>query len=319
MTAELIDPGAAMAYLNGLTGTLTAPAAPRPPQHVPGFPRRDRCLVMGIVNVTPDSFSDGGTYLAAASAIKHGLALARAGADIIDVGGESTRPGASRVAAAEELRRVLPVVRELSAAGLTVTIDTTRSRVAEAALAAGAAGINDVSGGLADPAMARLAAGAHVPYIATHWRGLSREMQQRAVYTDVVAEVTAELRARLESLLQAGVDRRQLVLDPGLGFAKQPPHNWQLLNRLAELRALDQPVLIGASRKAFLGALLRSGDHTPAPAARDMATAAVSALAAAAGAYCVRVHDVPLTLDAVRVAAEWTAPHGDPAPPKEGQ
>jgi dihydropteroate synthase len=274
---------------------------------------------MGIVNVTPDSFSDGGTYLAAARAIQHGLALARTGADIIDVGGESTRPGAGRVAAAEEERRVLPVIRELSAAGLTVTVDTTRSQVAEAALAAGAAGINDVSGGMADPAMARLAAGANVPYIAMHWRGLSRDMQQRTVYTDVVAEVTSELRARLESLLQAGVDRQQLVLDPGLGFAKQPAHNWQLLNRLAELRALGQPVLIGASRKAFLGALLRSGDHIPAPPARDMATAAVSALAAAAGAYCVRVHDVPLTLDAVRVAAEWTAPHSDPAPSKEGQ
>jgi dihydropteroate synthase len=280
---------------------------------VPGFPRRDRCLIMGIVNVTPDSFSDGGTHLVAASAIQHGLALARSGADIIDVGGESTRPGASRVAAAEELRRVLPVIRELSAAGLTVTIDTTRSLVAEAALAAGTTGINDVSGGLADPAMARLAAEAHVPYIAMHWRGLSRDMQQRAVYTDVVTEVTAELRSRLESLLQAGIDRQQLVLDPGLGFAKQPAHNWQLLNRFAELRALGQPVLIGASRKAFLGTLLRSGDNSPAPPARDMATAAVSALAAAAGAYCVRVHDVPATLDAVRVAAEWTAPHSDPA------
>jgi len=300
-------------------GTLAAPATPRLRQHVPGFPRRDRCLIMGIVNVTPDSFSDGGTYLAAASAIHHGLALARAGADIIDVGGESTRPGARRVAAAEEERRVLPVIRELSAAGLTVTVDTTRSRVAEAALAAGGAGINDISGGLADPAMARLAADAHVPYIAMHWRGLSRDMQQRAVYTDVVAEVTAELRARLESLLQTGVDRQQVVLDPGLGFAKQPAHNWQLLNRLAELRALGQPVLIGASRKAFLGTLLRSGDRTPAPPARDMATAAVSALAAAAGAYCVRVHDVPPTLDAVRVAAEWTASHSDPAPSKEVQ
>ena len=167
-------------------GTLTAPAplpcpAAWPRQDVPGFPRRDRCLIMGIVNVTPDSFSDGGTHLAAASAIQHGLALARSGADIIDVGGESTRPGASRVAAAEELRRVLPVIRELSAAGLTVTIDTTRSLVAEAALAAGTTGINDVSGGLADPAMARLAAEAHVPYIAMHWRGLSRHAAARGL------------------------------------------------------------------------------------------------------------------------------------------
>jgi dihydropteroate synthase len=301
-----------------MTGSIeTAPAAPRSRpaprarQDVPGFPRRDRCLVMGIVNVTPDSFSDGGTYLAAASAIDHGLALARAGADIIDVGGESTRPGAARVRVAEELRRVLPVVRELSAAGLTVTIDTTRSRVAGAALGAGAAGINDVSGGLADPAMAPLAAAARVPYIAMHWRGPSAGMQHRAAYADVVTEVAAELRARLAALLQAGIDRRRVLLDPGLGFAKRPAHNWQLLRRLGELTALGQPVLVGASRKAFLGALLRTADETPPPQARDAATAAVSALAAAAGAWCVRVHDVPATLDAVRVAAEWTAPPGE--------
>jgi dihydropteroate synthase len=305
---------------------LTAPAvsrpgpAARPLLDVPGFPVRDRCLVMGIVNVTPDSFADGGTYLAAAAAVAHGLALARSGADVIDVGGESTRPGAARVEAGEELRRVLPVVRELSAAGLTVTVDTTRSAVAGAALTAGAAGINDVSGGLADPDMARLAAGAHVPYIAMHWRGPSRGMQQRASYADVVTEVAAGLRARREVLLRAGIDRRQLVLDPGLGFAKTAAHNWQLLHRLGDLTALGQPVLVGASRKAFLGAVLRSGgEDTPPPAARDRATAAVSALAAAAGAYCVRVHDVPATLDAVRVAAEWTAPRGGMLRPKEGQ
>jgi dihydropteroate synthase len=303
-------------------GIPTAPMAFRDrqaPRDVPGFPCRDRCLVMGIVNVTPDSFSDGGAYLAAASAIGHGLALARSGADVIDVGGESTRPGAARVTAEEELRRVLPVVRELSAAGLTVTIDTTRARVAEAALAAGAAGVNDISGGLADSAMAQLAARARVPYIAMHWRGPSRGMQQRADYTDVVAEVTAGLRGRLEALLRAGVDRRQVVLDPGLGFAKRPAHNWQLLHRFGELRALGQPVLVGASRKAFLGTLLGSGGDTPRPSDRDMATAAVSALAAAVGAYCVRVHDVSATLDAVRVAAEWTAPHGDTAWPEEAK
>ena len=303
-------------------GTLTAPAplpcpAAWPRQDVPGFPRRDRCLIMGIVNVTPDSFSDGGTHLAAASAIQHGLALARSGADIIDVGGESTRPGASRVAAAEELRRVLPVIRELSAAGLTVTIDTTRSLVAEAALAAGTTGINDVSGGLADPAMARLAAEAHVPYIAMHWRGLSRDMQQRAVYADVVTEVTAELRSRLESLLQAGIDRQQLVLDPGLGFAKRPAHDWQLLNRSPNY-----------GRWASRCSSERPARHSWAPCCVRVATPqrrprgtwqplAVSALAAAAGAYCVRVHDITATLDAVRVAAEWTAPHSDPARQKE--
>jgi dihydropteroate synthase len=295
----------------------SAPAMPwsaRPLRgHVPGLPRRDRCLVMGIVNVTPDSFSDGGAYAGAPQAVEHGLTLVRSGADIIDVGGESTRPGAGRVPAAEELRRVLPVVRELHGAGVTVTIDTIRSRVAEAALAAGAAGVNDVSGGLADPAMARLIAEADVPYVAMHWRGRSLDMQRRAVYTDVVAEVAEELRTRLESLLRAGVDRRRIVLDPGLGFAKLPAHNWQLLNRFDELRALGQPLLVGASRKSFLGALLRTEAGMPTASARDMATAAVSALAAAAGAWCVRVHDVPATLDAVRVAAAWTAPPGGPA------
>jgi len=301
-----------------LAGVMTGPgpAAGHGPAagartEVPGFPRRGRCLVMGVVNVTPDSFSDGGAYLAAASAIGHGLAMARDGADIIDVGGESTRPGAGRVQEAEELRRILPVVRDLAAAGATVTVDTTRAAVAEAALAAGAAGINDVSGGLADPAMAPLAAAARVPYIAMHSRGPSAGMQRRAAYDDVVTEVAAELRARLEALLQAGIDRRRVVLDPGLGFAKLPAHNWQLLRRLGELTALGQPVLIGASRKAFLGAVLRRADETPPPQARDAATAAVSALAAAAGAWCVRVHDVPTTLDAVRVAAEWTAPPGE--------
>jgi dihydropteroate synthase len=263
---------------------------------------------MGIVNVTPDSFFDGGAYLDAARAVEHGLALARSGADIIDVGGESTRPGAGRVPAAEELRRVLPVVRELSGAGVTVTIDTMRSCVAEAALAAGAAGVNDVSGGLADPAMARLIAEAHVPYVAMHWRGRSLDMHQYAVYEDVVAEVAGELRGRLDSLPQAGIDRRRIVLDPGLGFAKLPAHNWQMLNRLDELRALGQPLLVGASRKSFLGALLRTEDGIPPAPARDIASVAVSALAAAAGAWCVRVYDVPATLDAVRVAAAWTAP-----------
>ena len=186
-----------------------------------------------------------------------------------------------------------------------MTIDTTRAPVAEAALQAGAGGVNDVSGGLADPAMARLVASARVPHISVDWRRPSRHMQWLAVYGDVVAEVTAELRARRDALVAAGIDRRQLVLDPGIGFGKQPEHNWALLNRLSELATLGQPLLIGASRKAFLGAALRSGDRVPPPAARDAATAAVSALAAAAGAYCVRVHDVPATLDAVRVATEW--------------
>ncbi|HEV3382492.1 MAG TPA: dihydropteroate synthase [Trebonia sp.] len=263
---------------------------------------------MGIVNVTPDSFSDGGAYVQTARAVEHGLVLARSGADIIDVGGESTRPGAVRVTEAEELKRVLPVVRELAQAGVIVTIDTMRSHVAHAALQAGAAAVNDVSGGLADPAMARIVANARVPYIAMHWRGPSSEMHKHATYQDVVSDVVEELRKRLESLVNAGISLDRIVLDPGLGFAKNAAHNWELLARLEELRALGQAVLVGASRKSFLGRLPGAEHGTRPPSGRDAATAAISALAAAAGAYCVRVHEVKSTLDAVQVAAAWTAP-----------
>lgn len=273
---------------------------------VPGLPDPGRCLVMGVVNVTPDSFSDGGTHLAAGRAIEHGVALAAAGADVVDVGGESTRPGAVRVAVAVELARTIPVVRELARAGLIVSIDTTRATVARAALDAGAALVNDVSGGLADPAMPACVAAAGVPYVAMHWRATSRTMHRHTGYGDVVTEVVAELRARLHALRDAGIAADRIVLDPGLGFAKTAEHNWQLLCRFDELLALGRPVLVGASRKSFLGAVLAAGDGPPPPpGARDAATVAVSALAAAAGAFCVRVHDVPSTLDAVRVAAAW--------------
>jgi dihydropteroate synthase len=261
---------------------------------------------MGILNVTADSFSDGGTFLQAARAIEHGLALARSGADIVDVGGESTRPGAHRVPEDEELKRVVPVVRDLAAAGVTVSIDTTRAHVAEAALEAGAHVVNDTSGGLADPAMGRCVAEARIPYIAMHWRGPSVDMQDRATYGDVVTDVVSELGQRLDALVEAGIDPERIVLDPGLGFAKTAAHNWQLLARLDELAALGRPLLIGASRKAFLGAVLATESGPPPPRARDAATAAVSALAAASGAYCVRVHEVVASLDAVRVAEAWT-------------
>jgi dihydropteroate synthase len=261
---------------------------------------------MGIVNVTADSFSDGGAFLHRARAVEHGLALARAGADIVDVGGESTRPGAHRVPADEELRRVLPVIRELAAAGVTVSVDTTRAVVATAALEAGAHAVNDTSGGLADPAMARCVAEARVPYIAMHWRGPSVDMQSRATYGDVVTEVTAELGQRLDALVEAGVDPERIVVDPGLGFAKTGAHNWQLLARMNVLASLGRPILIGASRKAFLGAVLAAAEGVPAPSERDGATAAISALAAASGAFCVRVHEVGASLDAVRVAEAWT-------------
>jgi dihydropteroate synthase len=286
---------------------------------VRGLPREitsvGRCLVMGVVNVTPDSFSDGGRWLDPRAAVGHGLALRADGADLVDVGGESTRPGAERVPVEEELRRVLPVVRELAAAGVPVSVDTMRAAVADAAVAAGAVLVNDVSGGLADPAMARTVAAAGVALVVMHWRGPSTVMDRLAGYDDVVEDVTRELGARVEALQDAGLAPDQLVLDPGLGFAKNARHNWALLAALDRLGGLGRPLLVGASRKRFLGALLAGPDGTPAPvAARDHASAAVTALAAAAGAWCVRVHDVRPSADAVRVAAAVAAARGDGSP-----
>jgi dihydropteroate synthase len=276
-------------------------------RHPTGLPERlaalDRTLVIGVVNVTPDSFSDGGSYLAAEAAVEHGVQLRDEGADVVDVGGESTRPGAGRVDADEELRRVLPVVRGLVSAGVTVSIDTMRAEVAEAALGAGAAMVNDVSGGLADDDMPRLMAGATTPYVAMHWRGHSADMASRAVYDDVVADVVRELRARVDALSTAGVDPQRLVLDPGLGFAKDAGHNWSLLAHLDALAGLGRPLLIGASRKGFLGSLLAGPDGEARPAdQRDVATAALSALVAAEDVWAVRVHAVAPTVDALRVA-----------------
>ncbi|WP_030622155.1 dihydropteroate synthase [Streptomyces sclerotialus] len=286
--------------------------ATRPSQGVPalypgGLPRPARTLVMGIVNVTPDSFSDGGRWYDPGRAVAHGLALLDEGADILDVGGESTRPGAVRPSAEEELRRVLPVVRELAAAGAYVSVDTMRAEVAARAVEAGATLVNDVSGGLADPAMLPLMAQAGVPYVAMHWRGHSAGMQANAVYDDVVADVVDELRWRVEAAVHAGIAPDRIVLDPGLGFAKSPEHNWQLLGRLQEVAALGHPVLVGAARKSFLGQLLADpATGLPRPAdQRDAATSAVSVLAATQGAWCVRVHDVASTADAVRVTARW--------------
>jgi dihydropteroate synthase len=260
---------------------------------------------MGVVNVTPDSFSDGGRWLDPDAAVAHGQDLLAAGADLLDVGGESTRPRAERVPEAEELRRVLPVIRRLAGHGARVSVDTMRARVAEQALAAGAVLINDVSGGLADPDMPALAAAAAVPFVAMHWRGPSAVMDTLAHYgPDVVAEVSQELLARVEALVAVGVARERIVLDPGLGFAKTAEHNWAVLAGLDRLVALGHPVLVGASRKRFLGSLLADPRGQPAPVdQRDAASAAVCALAAAAGAWCVRVHDVAASADAVRVAA----------------
>jgi dihydropteroate synthase len=286
-------------------GTMLLPRA-----HPAGLPDPGRCLVMGVVNVTPDSFSDGGAWFESKAAVAHGLQLAAEGADIVDVGGESTRPGAERIDEQEELRRVAPVISELARAGLTVSVDTTRAAVAEFALGAGARMVNDVSGGRSDPGLPRLVAEAGVPYAIMHSRGPSRDMQERAVYGDVVREVRDELRQRVDAVTAAGIDRSAIILDPGIGFAKLPRHNWTILARLREISCLGGespfPVLVGASRKSFLGSLLPDADGEPRPAAqRDDATVAVSALVAAAGAWCVRVHAVSGNADAVRVAARW--------------
>jgi dihydropteroate synthase len=273
---------------------------------------------MGVVNVTPDSFSDGGAWYGADAAIRHGLELAARGADIVDVGGESTRPGAQRISAEEELRRVGPVIIALVRAGVPVSIDTMRAQVADFALGAGVRLVNDVSGGLADPQMPRLVAKAGVPYVVMHWRGHSHDMKHRAVYEDVVREVSDELRRRVDTVVGEGVDPALIVLDPGLGFAKRPEHNWSLLTRLGDIARLGGsgpafPVLVGASRKRFLGRLLAEPDGTLRSfPGRDDATVAVTALAAVAGAWCVRVHDVPPNADAVRVAAAWRRGGGRP-------
>lgn len=255
---------------------------------------------MGVLNVTPDSFSDGGEHATVETAITYGLSLREQGADLVDVGGESTRPGASRVSAAEEAGRVVPVIAALAAAGVRCSVDTMRSSVAVAAVEAGAVLVNDVSGGLADPVMLPTVAALGVPFVAMHWRGHSADMQSRAVYADVVAEVCAELAQRVQACAAAGI--AEVIVDPGIGFAKTADHNWALLAALPRLQALG-PLLLGSSRKAFLGALL---DGRP-PVGRDDATTALTALAAAEGAWGVRVHDVPGSADAVRVVERLRA------------
>jgi dihydropteroate synthase len=260
---------------------------------------------MGIVNVTPDSFSDGGLWLDPDKAVAHGIELAQRGADLVDVGGESTRPGAKRVTEEEELRRVLPVVRGLAEAGVVVSVDTMRAAVADAAVAAGAKVINDVSGGRADATMVKVAAETGVPFVVMHWRGQSTEMDALARYEDVVGEVVREVEQQMEAVVAGGVRPEQLIVDPGLGFAKTREDDWALLARVDAWARLERPVLVAASRKRFLGTLLadtETGALRPARE-RDAATAAVTALAAAGGAWAVRVHEVTASADAVRVEA----------------
>jgi dihydropteroate synthase len=264
--------------------------------------------VMGVVNVTDDSFSDGGLYLDADRAVEHGLALAADGAAIVDVGGESTRPGAVRVDPRAEIARVVPVVKALASEGITVSIDTMHASVARAALENGAQIVNDVSGGRADPDMVGLLVEAGVPWVLMHWRPVSVERPHDVPgYQDVVAEVRAELLASVDDAVSAGVDPAKLIIDPGLGFAKSGRHNWELLHALPQLVAAGVPVLVGASRKRFLGALLAAADGVARPPdGRETATAVVSALAALHGAWGVRVHDVRASVDALKVVQAWT-------------
>ncbi|WP_051366326.1 dihydropteroate synthase [Hamadaea tsunoensis] len=264
---------------------------------------------MGVLNVTPDSFSDGGRYDSFAAAVQHGTSLIRDGAQLVDVGGESTRPGAARVPAVTEIGRVVPVIEALSAQNVPTSIDTTRAEVAAAALAAGAQVVNDVSGGLADPAMVKVVADAGCPFVIMHWRAHSADMQSRAVYSDVVTEVRDELSRRVDDALAAGVRAERIILDPGLGFAKLPEHNWELTRHLDRLIELGFPVLYASSRKSYLGRLLAGPDGEPRPVdGREAATVATSVLAVAAGAWGVRVHDVRATVDAIAVWRATGAP-----------
>jgi dihydropteroate synthase len=278
----------------------------RPARYVEGLPRPPRCLVMGVVNVTPDSFSDGGRYLDHDRAVEHGLRLAAEGADLVDVGGESTRPGAVRPEPDEELDRVVTVVERLARNGVLVSVDTMRAEVAEAAVRAGAVLVNDVSGGLADDAMFATVARLGAPYVLMHWRAHSLEMADHTEYDDVVADVAAELDVQLTVALAAGIRPGRIALDPGIGFSKTGDQNWQVLAGLERLHALGHPVLVATSRKRFLGHLLEDPDGKPRPPLeRGDATTATTVLAAAAGAWCVRAHDARATADAVRVAARW--------------
>ncbi len=280
------------------------PEAPRSRLVPRGATEAERCQVMGIVNVTPDSFSDGGRFADVAAAVAHGLTLVRQGADLIDVGGESTRPGAGRGSKHEELRRVLPVVGALSSAGARVSIDTMRASVAAAAVDAGATLVNDVSGGLADPDMLPFVAEAEIPCVLMHWRAHSKVMQQRASYRNVVEDVRSELSRRCDAAVAAGITPDRIILDPGLGFAKTSKHNWSVLAQLPRLISLGFPLLVGASRKGFLAECADYGAFDPQrPVDRDHASGAVAMFAAMTGVWGVRVHNVPAAAAGSRVAA----------------
>jgi dihydropteroate synthase len=266
-------------------------------------------VLMGVVNVTPDSFSDGGRWATPEAAVAHGRDLLADGADILDIGGESTRPGATRPLVAEELARVVPVIRELADLGATVSVDTMRSEVADEALAAGATVVNDVSGGLADPRILDVVADSEATYVCMHWRAHSRHMTDFAVYDGpggVLAAVRDELCLRVDAIRAAGVPDERIVLDPGLGFAKQPAHNWTLLAGISVLQSLGFRLLVGASRKSFLGTLLADPPGQPRPVDdREDATTALTLLLAQQRVWALRVHDVRASRDALRTLARW--------------
>lgn len=270
-----------------------------------GLPKKlselNRTLVMGVLNVTPDSFSDGGKFSTAKTAISHGLQMAKDGADIVDIGGESTRPGAQRISVQEELDRVIPVVEALTKENIFVSVDTMRSQVAKVAIDAGACIINDVSGGKADPEMFKVLSATPIPYIMMHWRGHSTEMMTLTNYDDVVSDVCDELQAQVNLAVSAGIELSRIVLDPGIGFAKTPEQNWPILGQLDELQNLGLPILMGASRKKFLGELLSENGQSRDIDGREAATTAISALMAAWSIWAVRVHDVRASSDAVKV------------------
>jgi dihydropteroate synthase len=271
-------------------------------------------LLMGVVNVTPDSFSDGGLYADGAAAVAHGRRLRAEGADILDIGGESTRPGATRPLVSEELHRVVPVISALAADGATVSVDTMRAEVAAAALEAGATIVNDVSGGLADPGILDVVAARGATYVAMHWRAHSDRMTDYAIYDNpggVVEAVRAELAERVTAIRAAGIADERIVLDPGLGFAKHAEHNWALLRGLDRIADLGFPLLVGASRKTFLGRLLAAPDGTPRPVdEREAGSLALTLLLAQQGVWGVRVHDVRASRDVLRVLDEMTSDGG---------
>lgn len=267
--------------------------------------------IMGVLNVTPDSFSDGGRYLDSESAVAHGELLFSQGADIVDVGGESTRPGASRISAEEEKSRVIPVVSALAHGGITTSVDTMRADTARAAVEAGASIVNDVSGGQADPQMYRTVADLDCTYVVMHWRAHSVAMDEHATYAHAGRESLEETLTCVRAAVAAGVNPDRIIIDPGLGFAKDAQHNWDILSDLGLWRATGFRLLVGASRKRFLGALLADAQGEPRPVDhRDAATAALSLLVAQSGAWGLRVHDVVSTCDALKVWERWSAESG---------